>query len=257
MTETRKLAAILAADVAGYSRLTGADEEGTLARIRALRSELIDPAISANRGRVANTAGDSILVEFVSVVDAVRAAIDIQRAMTTRNADFMPEKRIEFRIGIHLGDVMVESDGDLRGDGVNIAARLRGIAKPGGICLSSSAFEHVQGKIDVGVADLGEQDLKNIAKPVRVYSLEVGRPALGKSTKPTSPKRRSMLVPLSAGIVALIVIAGGTGTFSARTGLRPLQRTHQRRPRPRIFPSWCCLSRTSRAIQARIISLTA
>ena len=139
MTETRKLAAILAADVAGYSRLTGADEEGTLARMRALRSELIDPAISANRGRVANTAGDSILVEFVSVVDAVRAAIDIQRAMTICNADFMPEKRIEFRIGIHLGDVMVESDGDLRGDGVNIAARLEGIAEPSGICVSDDA----------------------------------------------------------------------------------------------------------------------
>ena len=133
MTETRKLAAILASDVASYSRLTGADEEGTLARIRALRSELIDPTISANRGRVANTAGDSILVEFASVVDAVRAAIDIQRAMAVRNADFIPDKRIEFRVGIHLGDVMVESDGDLRGDGVNIAARLEGLAKPGGI----------------------------------------------------------------------------------------------------------------------------
>jgi len=149
VTETRKLAAILAADVAGYSRLTGADEEGTLARIRALRSELIDPAISANRGRVANTAGDSILVEFVSVVDAVRAAVDIQRAMTIRNADFMPEKRIEFRIGIHLGDVMVERDGDLRGDGINIAARLEGIAEPGGICVSDDAHRQARGKIDV------------------------------------------------------------------------------------------------------------
>jgi len=168
VTETRKLAAILASDVAGYSRLTGADEEGTLARIRALRSELIDPAISANRGRVANTAGDSVLVEFASVVDAVRAAIDIQRAMTVRNADFIPEKRIEFRVGIHLGDVMVESDGDLRGDGVNIAARLEGIAEPGGICASDDAQRQTRGKIDVTFEDMGPQSLKNIVEPMRV-----------------------------------------------------------------------------------------
>ena len=178
MTETRKLAAILAADVAGYSRLTGADEEGTLARMRALRSELIDPAISANRGRVANTAGDSILVEFVSVVDAVRAAIDIQRAMTICNADFMPEKRIEFRIGIHLGDVMVESDGDLRGDGVNIAARLEGIAEPSGICVSDDAQRQTRGKIDVTFEDTGPQSLKNLAEPMRVWRLRIdGHPA--------------------------------------------------------------------------------
>ena len=178
MTETRKLAAILAADVAGYSGLTGADEEGTLARIRALRSELIDPAISANRGRVANTAGDSILVEFVSVVDAVRAAVDIQRAMTIRNADFMPEKRIEFRIGIHLGDVMVERDGDLRGDGMNIAARLEGIAEPGGICVSDDAHRQARGKIDVTSEDMGPQSLKNIVEPMRVWRLRIdGHPA--------------------------------------------------------------------------------
>jgi class 3 adenylate cyclase len=124
----RRLAAILAADVAGYSGLTGADEKGTVARIRALRADLINPAISANRGRVFRTAGDSILIEFASVVDAVRAAIDVQRAMTVRNADFVPEKRIVFRVDIHLGDVIVESDGNLMGDGVNIAARLEGIA---------------------------------------------------------------------------------------------------------------------------------
>jgi adenylate cyclase len=223
MTETRKLAAILAADVAGYSRLTGADEEGTLARIRALRSELIDPAISANRGRVANTAGDSILVEFASVVDAVRAAIDIQRAMTIRNADFVPQKRIEFRVGIHLGDVMVESDGDLRGDGVNIAARLEGIAKPGGICLSSTAFEHIQGKVDVAVADLGEQNLKNIAKPVRVYALEVGKPTQAKPTKRAVPKQHSILLLVGAGIAALlIVIVGGTWHFFGANRTAPV-----------------------------------
>ncbi len=213
MTETRKLAAILAADVAGYSRLVGADEEGTVARIRALRSELIDPAIASNRGRIVKTTGDGILIEFASVVDPVRSAIDVQRAMPIRNADFMPEKCIEFRVGIHLGDVMVESDGDLMGDAVNIAARLEGIAKPGGICLSSSAFEHIQGKVDVAVADLGEQNLKNIAKPVRVYALDVGKAAQAKPTKRGAPKQRSMFVLLGAGIVALMVIAGGTWYF--------------------------------------------
>src|ERR1700730_7946375 len=127
----RKLTTILAADVAGYSRLVGADEEGTVARIRALRSELIDPTLTANRGRLVKTTGDGVLIEFASVVDAVRAAIDVQRAMWMRNSDFVLAKRIEFRVGIHLGDVIVEPDGDLMGDGVNIAARLEGIAKPG------------------------------------------------------------------------------------------------------------------------------
>jgi TolB-like protein/class 3 adenylate cyclase len=203
MTQTRKLAAILAADVAGYSRLTGADEEGTLARIRALRSELIDPAISASRGRIANTAGDSLLVEFASVVDAVRAAIDVQRALAIRNADFIPEKRIEFRIGIHIGDVMVESDGDLMGDGVNIAARLEGVAEPGGVCLSDDAYRQVKGRFDLAVTDLGEQRLKNIADPVRVYSLQVGVPA---QAKPPEPKKRSALALLAAAIAVLLVV---------------------------------------------------
>ena len=210
---SRRLTTILAADVAGYSRLAEADEEGTVSRLRALRHELIDPAISAHRGRVVNTAGDSLLIEFASVVDAVRCAIDVQRAIAIRNADFMPEKRMEFRVGIHLGDVMVESDGDLMGDGVNIAARLQGIAKPGGICLSSSAFEYIQGKVDVAVADLGERNLKNLAKPVRVYALDVGKSAQAKPIKPAAAKQRSILMLLSAGIVALIVMAGGAWYF--------------------------------------------
>ena len=207
----RRLTTILAADVAGYSRLTGADEEGTLARIRALRSELIDPAISANRGRVVNTAGDSILIEFSSAVDAVRCAIEVQHGMMVRNADFVSEKQIQFRFGIHLGDVMVESDGDLRGDAVNIAARLEGICEPGGVCLSRAAYEQVKGKVDLAVRDLGEQSLKNIAEPVRVYSFDVGKPA---SVRPAAPKKRLLLVPLVAGIaVLLVVIAGGAWHF--------------------------------------------
>jgi adenylate cyclase len=139
MSESRKLAAILVADVVGYSRLAGADEDRTLARLRALRSDLIDPAIAAHRGRVVKRTGDGSLIEFRSVVDAVRCAIEVQSGVIERNAGLPPERRIEFRVGIHLGDVVEESDGDLMGDGVNIAARLEGLAKPGGICLSEDA----------------------------------------------------------------------------------------------------------------------
>ncbi len=167
----RRLTTILAADVAGYSRLTGADEEGTVARIRALRSELIDPAIAAHRGRVVKLMGDGILIEFASVVDATRCAIEVQRGMAQRNDKLGEDKRIDFRVGIHLGDVLVESDGDLMGDGVNIAARLEGICEPGGICLSEDAYRQVRDKIAAAFADLGDKELKNIARPVRVYSI--------------------------------------------------------------------------------------
>jgi len=144
MAESRKLAAILAADVAGYSRLAGADEDRTLARLRALRSDLIDPTISVHNGRVVKRTGDGALVEFRSVVDAVRCAIEVQHGMVERNAGLPPERRIEFRIGVHVGDVVEESDGDLMGDGVNIAARLESIATPGAICLSEDAYRQVE-----------------------------------------------------------------------------------------------------------------
>jgi len=174
MGEQRKLAAILAADVAGYSRLTATDEERTLARLRALRSDLFDPTIAVHRGRVVKRTGDGALVEFRSVVDAVRCAVEVQSAMIERNAGLPPERRIELRIGIHLGDVVEESDGDLMGDGVNIAARLEGIAAPGAICLSEDAYRQVRARLELEVRDMGETPLKNIAAPVRVYSLEVG-----------------------------------------------------------------------------------
>ena len=177
MTESRKLAAILAADVVGFSRMTGADEDGTLGRLRALRSNLIDPVTSANHGRVFKRTGDGILVEFRSVVEAVRCAIEIQKAMIDRNAGAPDDSSMEFRIGIHIGDVVEESDGDLMGDGVNITARLEGIAEPGAICLSEDAYRQVRGRLDLTVADLGPKQLKNIAEPVRVYSLKVGQPA--------------------------------------------------------------------------------
>ena len=174
MSETRKLAAILVTDIVGYSRLAGADEDRTLARIRALRSDLVEPTIAANRGRIVKSTGDGAIVEFRSVVDAVRCAIELQNGMVERNAGVPPERRIEYRVGVHLGDVVEESDGDLMGDGVNIAARLEGVAKPGAICLSEQAYWQVKGRLDLKVTDLGATNLKNIAEPIHVYSLEVG-----------------------------------------------------------------------------------
>ena len=217
MAETRKLAAILVSDVVGYSRLAGADEDRILARLRALRSDLIDPIIAVHNGRVVKRTGDGAIVEFRSVVDAVRCAIEVQNGMIERNAGLPPERRIEFRIGIHLGDVVEESDGDLMGDGINIAARLEGIAKPGAICLSEDAYRQVKSRLDLVVSDLGAAQLKNIAEPVRVYSLEVGKPAQAKpitEAKPPETKRRSTLALLAAGIAVLLaVIAGGTWYF--------------------------------------------
>ncbi|TAU54459.1 tetratricopeptide repeat protein [Rhizobium leguminosarum] len=173
---TRKLAAILVADVVGYSRLAGADEDRILARLRTLRSDLVDPTIAVHNGRVVKRTGDGSLIEFRSVVDAVRCAIEVQTAMVERNVGVSPEHRIEFRVGIHLGDVVEESDGDLMGDGVNIAARLEGIAKPGAICLSEDAYRQVKARFDFAVTDLGQIQLKNIAEPMRVYSLQIGTP---------------------------------------------------------------------------------
>ena len=189
MAGTRKLAAILVADVVGYSRLAGADEDRTLARLRGLRSDLIDPAIDAHHGRIVKRTGDGNLIEFRSVVDAVRCAIEVQNGMVERNAGVPAERRIEFRVGIHLGDVVEETDGDLMGDGVNIAARLEGIAKPGAICLSEDAYRQVKGRLDLAVTDLGPTQLKNIADPIRVYSLEVGQPAQAKSAPAPTPEK--------------------------------------------------------------------
>jgi adenylate cyclase len=164
----RKLAAILAADVAGYSRLMGTDEEGTLRRLKALRAELIDPTIAEHRGRIVKTTGDGMLVEFQSVVDAMRCAIAVQDAMCQRNADVPPGGRIEFRVGINLGDVIIDGE-DIFGDGVNIAARLEAMAEPGGICIERTVLTQTRGKLDFPVEDLGEQSLKNIAQRVHVF----------------------------------------------------------------------------------------
>jgi len=227
MGETRKLAAILVSDVVGYSRLAGRDEELTLARLRALRSDLIDPIIAVHHGRIVKRTGDGALVEFRSVVDAVRCAIEVQTGLVERNAGLPPERRIEFRIGIHLGDVMEEADGDLMGDGVNIAARLEAICRPGGIVLSEDAYRQVRNRLDIAVTDLGDQELKNIAEPVRVYALEVGKPAQAKVATPAiavvaavPPKKRPGWLLLVAGIAPLVIAAVAAWYFAAGPGAK-------------------------------------
>ena len=171
MSETRKLAAILVSDVVGYSRLTGADEDRILARLRTLRSDLIDPTVAVHHGRIVKRTGDGAIIEFRSVVDAVRCAIEVQNGLVERNAGVPEDRRIEFRVGIHVGDVVEESDGDLMGDGVNIAAQLESVCDPGGVCLSGAAYEQVRDRLKEPFIDLGEKTLKNIARPIRAYAV--------------------------------------------------------------------------------------
>ena len=215
MTEGRKVAAILVADIVGYSRLTGADEERTLARLRTLRSDLIDPAIAVHNGRLVKRTGDGAVVEFRSVVEAVRAAIDVQSGLAERNAGVPGDRRIEVRVGIHLGDVVEEADGDLMGDGVNVAARLEGICEPGGICLSEDAWRQVRDKLHEAFVDLGEQNLKNIARPVRAYALRPGGTARG-GAKPAAPAPKPgakvlRWSALAAALAAVVIAAGWFG----------------------------------------------
>jgi adenylate cyclase len=204
---TRRLTTIVAADVAEYSRLTAADEEGTFAELRSHRADLIDPKIAEYRGRIANTAGDSLLIEFPSVVEALRCLIDVQDAMVERNADVPEHRRIAFRVGINLGDV-IEQDGDLLGDGVNVAARLEGLADPGGICLSRAARDQVRDRLDISLQDMGEVEVKNIARPVRAFRVlrDGEAPAISSRQPPT------MNLLAAAFVVMLIAIVGG-GTW--------------------------------------------
>ena len=221
MGETRKLAAILVADVVGYSRLAGADEDRNSARLRGLRSDLIDPAIAAHHGRIIKRTGDGNIIEFRSVVDAVRCALEVQTGMIERNAGLPPERRIEFRVGVHLGDVVEEADGDLMGDGVNVASRLEGICEPGGICLSEDAYRQVKSRLELQVADLGPQSLKNIADPVRAYLLRQGAPATQKPSKTVTRTRdvwRRWPAPLAAALALALLAAG---TFVWRVGYAP------------------------------------
>jgi adenylate cyclase len=236
VSENRKLAAILVSDIVGYSRLAGADEDRILARLRTLRSDLIDPTIAVHHGRIVKRTGDGSIVEFRSVVDAVRCAIEVQSGLAERNAGVPPEKRIEFRVGIHLGDVVEEGDGDLMGDGVNIASRLEGVAKPGAICLSEQAYWQVKGRLDLKVTDLGATQLKNIAEPIHVYSLEVGQPALAKpapsatladQAKAVAFERRMGSASLAAAIAALLLLTGAGGWYMLGGRLtKPAQAAH-------------------------------
>jgi adenylate cyclase len=194
MSQTRRLAAILAADVAGYSRLMGADEEGTLERLKALRRELLDPKIAEHNGRIVKTTGDGLLVEFASVVDAVRCAVGVQQAMPERNTDVAADSRIELRIGINLGDVIVEGD-DLYGDGVNIAARIEALADPGGLFVSGTVHDQVRDRLPFAFEDLGEQQVKNIARPIRVYRVTIAGTAAGKTPVPLPDKPSIAVLP--------------------------------------------------------------
>src|SRR5713226_2928706 len=194
----RKLAAILAADVVGYSRLMGIDEEGTLAQLRGHRRALIDPKIKEHHGRIVKTTGDGMLVEFASVVDAVRCAVEVQRGMAERNAGVPVERRIEFRVGINLGDIIVEGK-DIYGDGVNIAARLEGLAEPGGICVSRTVRNQVRDKLPYAFEDMGEQSVKNIARSLRVY--RVGLDRTGATT--AEPTRSALPLPNKPSIAVL------------------------------------------------------
>jgi TolB-like protein len=189
----RRLTAIVAGDVAGYSRLMGVDEEGTLARLNAHRREFLEPKISEHRGRIVKRTGDGVLIEFASAVDAARCAAEIQHGMSDRNKKVLPEQRIELRIGIHVGDIIIE-EGDIFGDGVNVAARLEGIAEPGGICISEDAFRQVRDKVGMVFEDIGEQRLKNIVRPVRVYRSQLGKGAIKTGQSLTASNRPTIAV---------------------------------------------------------------
>jgi adenylate cyclase len=196
----RRLAAVLAADIAGYSRLMGRDEEGTVAQLKVLRKTLVDPGIASHHGRIVKTTGDGMLVEFASAVDAARCAVEVQRAMAERNVDVSPELRIEFRVGIHVGDIIFDDD-DIFGDGVNIAARLEGIAEPGGVCISDDAYRQVRGKVDIAFDDIGEQSLKNISEPMRAWHMKLAAGSAPSSQVPARP--RELALPDKPSIVVL------------------------------------------------------
>src|SRR6516162_2387067 len=198
----RRLAAILAADVAGYSRLMGADEEGTLARLKTLRLELADPKIKEHRGRIVKTTGDGLLIEFASVVDAVRCAVEVQREMAERNAEVSPDRRIEFRMGINIGDIIREGR-DIFGDGVNVAARLEGLAQPGGICVSRAVRDQVRDKLDFSFEDMGDREVKNIARPIRVHRILLGEAAFSSELTPAAAADPRLALPDKPSIAVL------------------------------------------------------
>src|SRR5215472_1410504 len=196
----RRLAAIIAADVVGYSRLMGIDEEGTLAALKSHRQELIDPLIAQHQGRIVKTTGDGLLIEFASIVDAVRCAVVMQQGMEDRNANLDESRRIRFRVGINVGDVIVD-EGDIFGDGVNVAARLEALAEPGEICVSATVREHVGEKLPIGFADMGEHSVKNIARPVHVYRIDTR--VVPETAAPSKPEPAMLALPDRPSIAVL------------------------------------------------------
>jgi adenylate cyclase len=231
----RRLAAILAADVAGYSRLMGADEEGTLERLKAHRRQLVDPKIKEHRGRIVKTTGDGMLVGFPSVVDAVRCAAELQRAMIDRNAEIPEDKRITFRIGVNLGDIIVDGD-DIYGDGVNIAARLEALAEPGGICISRVVRDQIRDKLPYSFEDMGEQSVKNIARPVRTYAMTptavASTPLVAAPAQP-EPARRS-IIPQRAVLASSPLLRSVSRSWPGGPGPTEIRRRYRsRRPRRR------------------------
>src|SRR5712692_9986994 len=217
----RKLAAILAADVVGYSRLMGGDEEGTLAQLRGHRRALIDPKIREHHGRIVKTTGDGMLVEFASVVDAVRCAVEVQRGMAERNAGVPQDKRIEFRVGINLGDIIVENE-DIFGDGVNVAARLEALAEPGGICVGRAARDQVRDKLGFTFEDMGEQAVKNIARPIHAYRVRFEGVEPTDAAPRMAAPRRKRLVAWAAACVVLLVSVGGGAWYFTKPATAPL-----------------------------------
>ena len=196
MAAIRRLAAILAADVVGYSRLVGMDEEGTLAALKELRRNVVDPKINDHHGRIFKTTGDGLLVEFASVGDAVRCAVEMQRGVAERTSNAQPDRRIEFRIGINVGDIIIE-DGEVFGDGVNIAARLEALAEPGAICVSRVVHDQVRDKLDIAFEDRGEQQLKNIARPLHVYQIPIAAAAAARAPLPLPDKPSIAILPFA------------------------------------------------------------
>jgi adenylate cyclase len=204
---TRRLAAILAADVAGYSRLMGADEEGTLSALKSHRKELVDPLIAEHHGRIVKTTGDGLLIEFASIVDAVRYAVVMQQGMKERNANVDESLRVRFRVGINLGDVIIDED-DIFGDGVNVAARLEALVEPGEICVSATVREHVGEKLPIGFADMGEHRVKNIARPVHVYRIDAAAEAAAPATGKAAPAMLALPDRPSIAVLPFVNMSG-------------------------------------------------
>jgi adenylate cyclase len=240
----RRLAAIMAADVAGYSRLMGVDEEDTLRRLNAHRGQLVDPKVIEHGGRIVKTTGDGLLVEFPSVVNAVRCAAEIQRAMVDRNSEMTEDRRITFRVGINLGDIIVEDD-DIFGDGVNIAARLEALAEPGGICISGTVHDHIGDRLPYTFEDMGEQRVKNIARPVRAFAMS---PTVAAATAPVAV--RALSDPDRPTGSGGLPSGNGEPAEPASQGPAP------QRKRSRGCRLWSCPSLICRAIRSKNISST-